>query len=305
MKVTVQQRPEDSGFINAWSTTFESPGGTLGRSVDNHLTLPDPEQRICRIQAALRMTDDACYLLNLSSMSHVSVNGHALQKGQEVPLAFGDELIIGPYTLKTEDPSAPADTEVAAISSGFAALSTPPSSTTLSEPDPLRDSPMAHDVNVAPDALPNDASSQDIFGDLFGPGTLPVGSVPDVSAHPFDMASAQHRNPDDPLSDLPQGDANVVGPLRDPLDLLETQDGHDVFSDSTPSTLPSLDPLAPHRLDPMSDMLDASSRADNHDWTARDHLHEYGGSYMRPARVKSSAPVPDNIRQDTDTPRRD
>jgi FHA domain-containing protein len=161
------------------------------------------------------------------------------------------------------------------------------------------------DEPLAP-ASSADTSSTDVFSDLFGPGTLPVGSVPDVSAHPFDMESAQTRNPEDPLRHLPRGDANVSGPLRDPLDLLDSHEGedvHNVFSDQTPSTLPSHDPLAPHRLDPVSEALRNKQDHDTQGWAARDHLREYGG-YLRPARVQQPAPTSDEADGKPDTPRR-
>ena len=391
MKLTVQQRPDDSGFINTWSAIFEAPGGTLGRSADNHLTLPDPERHICRIQAAVRISDNACYLVNLSSMSQVSINGHPILRDQEVPLVAGDELTIGTYTLKAEDPNTPVTADAAVAAGGLAALHDQPVDPALSEPDPLLESPLLDTAlvpeipptNTAPvseapeapiptavdtapvetpaidtsstapvvDPFPTDASTTelatpepfsssampfenpladappmadsdlsrepltdnvssdnpdvDVFSDLFGPGTLPVGSVPDVSTHPFDMESAQTRNPEDPLRHLPRGDANVSGPLRDPLDLLDSHESDDVnsvFSDQTPSTLPSHDPLAPHRLDPVSDTLRNQREHDNEGWAARDHLREYGG-YLRPARVQQPAPTSDKD-DSSDTPRR-
>ncbi|CAM4040177.1 FHA domain-containing protein [Bordetella tumbae] len=453
MKLTVQQRPEDSGFITPWSAVFKAPGGTLGRSADNHLVLPDPTHGICRIQAAVRISNDACYLVNLSSMSSVSINGRAIHRDQEVPLSLGDELVIGSYKLRAEDPLAPTVENTAASADGFTTLNA--GQTPLSaEPDPLLESPLLDLAAIAPTPTPPrenptpislttsappsppsvssapvalatasvamtaaaeaaapltaaqpepdttaqsdnapsshiedtaavaeahtttttaadttataplnedipqpadeaiapspptthfaepaatdavtdtaavssppvaeerlfdepfantsaaDTSSTDVFSDLFGPGTLPVGSVPDVSAHPFDMESAQNRNPEDPLRHLPRGDANVSGPLRDPLDLLDSHEGddvHNVFSDQTPSTLPSDDPLAPHRLDPVSEALRNTQDHDNQGWAARDHLREYGG-YLRPARVQQPSPASDdNTGQKTDTPRR-
>ncbi|OZI50597.1 FHA domain-containing protein [Bordetella genomosp. 4] len=455
MKLTVQQHPNDSGFITPWSAVFEAPGGTVGRSADNRLILPDPERGICRIQAALRISNDACYLVNLSSMSSVSINGRAIQRDQEVPLSPGDELVIGSYTLRAEDPLAPAAENAAASPGGFATLSAVAPDPLLAEPDPLLESPLLDPAAITPKSaaprenptpisrvtsapaspppptsapgviaaatatmsaaaevaaplvtakpepgtapqsesanssdtstntsptadIPNttapaaetaaaaqftedvppqstvepvappapakdfaaasatdafapaapadnpsaaeeslfdepfaatssaDNSSTDVFSDLFGPGTLPVGSVPDVSAHPFDMESAQTRNPEDPLRHLPRGDANVSGPLRDPLDLLDSHEGegvHNVFSDQTPSTLPSHDPLAPHRLDPVSEALRSTQDHDNQGWAARDHLREYGG-YLRPARVQRPAPTSDDTDSEPDTPRR-
>ncbi|WP_255592554.1 FHA domain-containing protein [Bordetella sp. BOR01] len=395
MRLTVLPHRDNPG-LPPLSAVFQAPGGTLGRSADNHLALPDSERGICRVQAALRISDGACYLVNLSSMSHVSINGRTITRDQEVPLAPGDELAIGPYTLKAEDPAAPQQSAAAAGVAGVAgaaALQAGPA-----EPDPLLDGPLLEGVDLtppdtqtihqassssvpaapvpstgalaapasaatapganeppaaspaelppvdipathlpaadlppvalqpeaqqapqAPDApppshpfqpaqaspdLPFDdldpplaaepqsaqAEQVDVFSDLFGPGTLPVGSVPDVSAHPFDLESAQGRNPEDPLRHLPPGDANLRGPARDPLDMLgspDTDDAHSVFSDQTPSTLPSHDPLAPHRSDPVTDTLNPREREEDAR-AARDHLREYGG-YLRPARVKPQA----------------
>lgn len=502
MKLTVQQRPEDSGLIAPWSAVFDAPGGTLGRSTDNHLTLPDPNGGICRIQAALRISADTCYLVNLSSMSRVSINGRAILRDQEVPLVPGDELVIGSYTLKAEDPSTATvnNTAPAALAGAFAATHDPQHDPLLAEPDPLLESPLLDmaspqiqsvapvvtakaaveaappevkpappevkpasveaqpvaaptersvpvepvaaaqpttmveptpaiqpatsakpavsaepvaaaqpatsappvvstrpaaspqsaapaqpvaepspadpgttpTVNVAdttpppaepttfatpvttpvtpatpvppaapaapapsvppraqefaapppsgspfddarsdeallPDFPPADASTTDVFSDLFGgPGTVPVGSAPDVSAHPFDMESAQNRNPEDPLRHVPRGDANVSGPLRDPLDALSSHDdndGHNVFSDQTPSTLPSDDPLAPHRLDPLGETLNSAREQDNNGWAARDNLREYGG-FLRPARVQQPAPKKDTPEDEPSPPRR-
>lgn len=375
MRLTVQPRSDEPGSAPL-SAVFQAPGGTLGRSADNHLVLPDNDRGICRIQAALRISDGACYLVNLSGMSRVSINGRAITRDQEVPLAPGDELAIGPYTLKAEDPDAPMATAPAAMAAAAAtaaasAQAAPP------EPDPLLESPLLEGADLTPpdthtvhpasppsytapevsktpdtyieptpappaqasDTLPASPAPEtretagnapepaqplpeppaafpsaparfdapfadldpplaaepqapqsdpaDVFSDLFGPGTLPVGSVPDVSAHPFDLESAQARNPEDPLSQLPRGDANVRGPLRDPLDMLGSPDADSadsVFSDQTPSTLPSHDPLDPHRSDPVTDTLTPRPRDDSAH-AARDHLREYGG-YMRPARAR-------------------
>jgi FHA domain-containing protein len=80
VKLTVFQRAGDPAFepIHA---VFTAPGGTVGRSLDNQLALPDPTRGICRVQAAIRVNDDdAGFLLNLSDMSTVSVNGQALAR---------------------------------------------------------------------------------------------------------------------------------------------------------------------------------------------------------------------------------
>ncbi|MBB1598114.1 FHA domain-containing protein [Achromobacter sp. UMC46] len=248
MKLTVIQHAGDPAF-DPIHAEFAAPGGTLGRSPENHLALPDPAREICRVQAAIRINDTSAagFLVNLSSMSAVSVNGHPVAQDQEVPLNPGDELDIGAYRLRAET-AAPA-------------LDAPPLAATTDE---------------------------DIFGDLIGPGTLPVGSAPDVSAHPFDLESAQARNPDDPLRHLPPGDAAVSRPVTDPLALFDTpgESPPSVFDDGTPSTLPAHDPLAEHRVHPVDDTLRAPRDATD-SRSASDHLREIG-SFMRPAPVKKA-----------------
>lgn len=250
MKLTVFQHAGDPAFepIHA---EFTTPGGTVGRSLENHLALPDPARAICRVQAAIRIdsADTAGFLVNLSGMSAVSVNGRPVAQDQEVPLNPGDEFEIGPYRLRAETAGAGADVGAAAPAAGI---------------------------------------DDDIFSDLIGPGTLPVGSAPDVSTHPFDLESAQARNPEDPLRHLPPGDAAVSRPVTDPLALFDTPgDGPpSVFADGTPSTLPAHDPLAEHRARPIDDALGAPREAAD-GRSASDHLREVG-SFMRPAPVKKT-----------------
>ncbi|MFY0477596.1 FHA domain-containing protein [Achromobacter marplatensis] len=248
MKLTAFQHAGNPAFepIHA---EFMAPGGTVGRSLENHLALPDPARGICRVQAAIRVNsaDATGFLVNLSSMSTVSVNGRPVAQDQEVPLIPGDELQIGAYRLRAEATTPAVDA-------------------------------------ASPAAVIDD----DIFSDLIGPGTLPVGSAPDVSTHPFDLASAQARNPDDPLRHLPPGDAAVSRPITDPLALFDTpgEGPPSVFADSTPSTLPNQDPLAEHRSHPVDAALGAP-REGTDGRSASDHLREVG-SYMRPAPVKKA-----------------
>jgi len=142
------------------------------------------------------------------------------------------------------------------------------------------DDPLAASHTLAPE--PQAPVDEDVFSGLFGPGTLPVGTISDVSAHPFEMESSQARNASDPLAHLPHGDASVSRPQRDPLALFEApHGGQDVFADETPSTLPSHDPLTPMRSDPVRDTLQRP-RAPDGRMSARDHA-SISGSFLRPA----------------------
>lgn len=252
MKLTVFQHAGDPAF-EPMHAEFTAPGGTVGRSPENHLSLPDATHEICRVQAAIRIHDAGAtgFLMNLSSMSAVSVNGQPVARDQEVPLNPGDELEIGAYRLRAE----------AATAAVMAAA----------DPEPVAAT-----------------ATEDIFSDLIGPGTLPVGSAPDVSTHPFDLDSAAARNPVDPLRHLPRGDATVSRPVTDPLALFDVPgDGSpSVFTDGTPSTLPAHDPLAEHRTHPVDDALRGPREATD-GRAASDHLREIGG-FLRPAPVKKA-----------------
>jgi predicted component of type VI protein secretion system len=79
---------------------FDKRGGTLGRSDDATLTLPDPERLISRIQAQVLHRDEHYWLENISAASAVLHNGRPLSTGMRVILGEGDELRIGGYALQ-------------------------------------------------------------------------------------------------------------------------------------------------------------------------------------------------------------
>ncbi|MFL6601514.1 MAG: type VI secretion system-associated FHA domain protein TagH [Steroidobacteraceae bacterium] len=79
---------------------FDERGGTLGRSDDATLTLPDPERLISRLQAQILHRDEHYWLENISAASAVLHNGRPLSLGMRVILSEGDELRIGGYALQ-------------------------------------------------------------------------------------------------------------------------------------------------------------------------------------------------------------
>ncbi|RQS77036.1 type VI secretion system-associated FHA domain protein TagH [Burkholderia sp. Bp8963] len=84
------------------AVVFHPPGGTIGRASDNHLVLRDDTRQISRLQALLQVSDDACLLRNLSSVSTIEVNRVPIGYAQERPLNSGDIIRIGPYVLRAE-----------------------------------------------------------------------------------------------------------------------------------------------------------------------------------------------------------
>jgi type VI secretion system FHA domain protein len=79
---------------------FDERGGTLGRSDDSTLTLPDPERLISRQQAQVVHNGRQFWIENLSAASVILHNGRPLSTGMRVVLHNGDELKIGGYTLQ-------------------------------------------------------------------------------------------------------------------------------------------------------------------------------------------------------------
>jgi len=94
--LTLDEEPMSQPLIGR----FDKRGGTLGRSDDATLTLPDPERLISRIQAQVLHRDEHYWLENLSAASAVLHNGRPVSTGMRVILNEGDELRIGGYALQ-------------------------------------------------------------------------------------------------------------------------------------------------------------------------------------------------------------
>ncbi|MFS2223787.1 type VI secretion system-associated FHA domain protein TagH [Pantoea sp. B65] len=89
---------------------FHPPGGTIGRSVDNDLVLPDEDRAISRLQALVHITASGdCRLTNRGSVTSVVLNGNSLECGRQVELQHGDILDIGSYQIEVSDPHRPAE----------------------------------------------------------------------------------------------------------------------------------------------------------------------------------------------------
>ncbi len=249
---------------------IEEPGGTIGRCAGNALVLPDTRGHVGRLQAVVRWRGARASVQTLGGGCPVSVNGRPLALGEDRLLAAGDELLVGAFRLAVEqragqDVSLADAASVLPVASAVAVAE--PAGGLAAHPfdrapaggaggfgpplheglagDPAAGDPAPGDpfAGVPPAASTSAAARQDtpddIFAGLFGPGTLPVGSTPDVSSHPFDLASAAQRNPADPLASLPP-EARSAGQPADPLALFGdagNAPGQDIFSDSSPSAL--------------------------------------------------------------------
>ena len=82
------------------SGRFDERGGTLGRSDDATLTLPDPQRMISRIQAQILHRDGQYWIENVSAANPILHNSRPLSTGMRVVLQEGDEVRIGGYALQ-------------------------------------------------------------------------------------------------------------------------------------------------------------------------------------------------------------
>ncbi|HBV39775.1 MAG TPA: type VI secretion system-associated FHA domain protein TagH [Erwinia sp.] len=85
---------------------FAPPGGTIGRSVDNDLVLPDSERAISRLQAVVQVAGNGeCRLTNHGSVIAILHNHMPLARGKQISLHHGDLLGIGDYQIVVSDPT--------------------------------------------------------------------------------------------------------------------------------------------------------------------------------------------------------
>ncbi|KQW59530.1 type VI secretion system-associated FHA domain protein TagH [Variovorax sp. Root411] len=158
------------------SALLAAPGGTIGRSPDNHLVLPDEQRQISRLQATVRFDDDGVAVLrNMSAVLPISVNGRSLAHEQEARVADGDRVAIGSYVLEAASP--------------LRAPPVAPPVTAAAPVQPLQPlsiaAPMAAPVSASPvDALLPSSGASDVFADLFGEGALPIGDTQPTVAMP-------------------------------------------------------------------------------------------------------------------------
>ena len=84
------------------SAEFRETGGTIGRSPDSTLLLPDPDRIISRTHAVVSQEAGRFVVRDQGTTVPVVVNGRPIGKGRDHPLAAGDEMRIAAYLLRVE-----------------------------------------------------------------------------------------------------------------------------------------------------------------------------------------------------------
>ncbi|MGQ7932626.1 type VI secretion system-associated FHA domain protein TagH [Paraburkholderia sp. D1E] len=101
---------------------FEVDGGTIGRSTDNDLVLPDPDKLISRAHARIEFRDGSFLIQDVGSNPSV-LNGRPLGGSRQARLTHGDDLAVGEYLLsvvvQAEAPAAVAAPSPVAAGDGL------------------------------------------------------------------------------------------------------------------------------------------------------------------------------------------
>ncbi|MES2048504.1 MAG: type VI secretion system-associated FHA domain protein TagH, partial [Pseudomonadota bacterium] len=81
------------------SALFGAEQGTIGRSEDNFLVLPDPKHCVSRSQAKVRSNGTRHQLTNISLANPILINDQEIEAECEVDIHAGDQIRIGSYLL--------------------------------------------------------------------------------------------------------------------------------------------------------------------------------------------------------------
>jgi type VI secretion system FHA domain protein len=187
------------------SARFDEQGGSVGRSPDNHLVLPDPDKFISRLHARIIFQNGQYFIQDCSTGgTYLALKDLSLQQSQ-APLENGECLRIGEYELSVSI--------VASAQTGFSPIVEPVRQLELAESG-LLDSPFT--------APKTPESSADFFSSFID---QPESSVFHESFTPPQVASAPQ---------IPAGDDLDFGDLLSTLDSLPSTAGSNQKPDLPP-----------------------------------------------------------------------
>lgn len=169
---------------------FEQKGGSLGRSMDNDLVLPDAEGVVSRVHAAIVFHDGAYFLVDKSTNGTFLNNApQRLVGGQEHLLSEGDTISIGDFSIVVRLVAGADEASRMGITGGGERL------IDMSEPQPEED-PFA----IGQDALQDLAEKDGWSSDARRPDWFPAGEAEEESAGaPSKDAGAGDERPPVPI----------------------------------------------------------------------------------------------------------
>jgi FHA domain-containing protein len=164
---------------------FDSSGGTIGRTEQNTLTLPDPDRHISRQQATISVTASGYAIRNTGSANPLFVRDRTLVRGDSATLALGDELRIGGYRLVVIDDDAD-DSAAHAVTRPFSVADFAPTKDRGLDSafpiDPLSLLTDRRPAAAAGTAAPGAATRAAADADTLAPAPQPAGQPGDATA---------------------------------------------------------------------------------------------------------------------------
>ncbi|MBS0447972.1 MAG: type VI secretion system-associated FHA domain protein TagH [Proteobacteria bacterium] len=115
---------DDQPLTQPITALFGTRGGTIGRTDQTTMALPDPERHISRRQAEIAPAERGYRISNIGTANPILVRGQALACGESTSLAAGDQLRIGGYLLEVADDAA-ADGAETIVRSGAGNVARP------------------------------------------------------------------------------------------------------------------------------------------------------------------------------------
>ncbi|WP_028299919.1 type VI secretion system-associated FHA domain protein [Oceanospirillum beijerinckii] len=104
MSISIQlvETPENEQ-VGSRQLSLPDAGGTIGRSYDCNIQLPDFQRQLSRIHAEISRDDKGQYYVTDRSMNGLFVNNRCLGNGQRQAINDGDLLRLGDYVLLVSD----------------------------------------------------------------------------------------------------------------------------------------------------------------------------------------------------------
>ncbi|MGE0797089.1 MAG: type VI secretion system-associated FHA domain protein TagH [Lautropia sp.] len=234
------------------SAQFGPEGGTIGRSAECTLALPDERRMISRQQARIETAGGRMVIVCTSSAAPLLVNGRAYGHGERHPLAHDDRIQIGDYELCFDDPAAGSAT--AAVAGPFGDPFADPFAEPSAEPSPGRFAQPSSQPFAEPSAAsPFDPPRDPLHDLLRDPMAGPV-------ADPLAAATRGSPSAADPLGlgALGQPMTGSVNPVESVDQLFGLQASADPFAPGSPLG----EPAEPSRTPPGGALPDRPMRDD-------------------------------------------
>ncbi len=289
------------------SARFGAEGGTIGRSPDCTMVLPDPGKHISRQQARVDCSNGVYSLACIGSANALMVNRAEVGTGQSVPLRSGDSVMIAQYEMEVAiEPAEGASPAAATSTDATIRAARPGGGAILADFDPFSEDPFA-----VPPARPASGDAPRAAGR----GDFERGDPGEVARAPIDDPLGGFASPHAaPRGADPADDALGLGgarrgaePVDDELGLggargsvrdagrreSESIDALFGLSDSTPDPLGLDSPLAAPNAQPntslASDPMASLSTSGESDQIERsspdDRGSELSGSFRLPEAI--------------------